>query len=153
MEIKYRKAMKRKLTDKASYREHGKGGPEELWTEGGKLEKLFKDLIDKEFVEKWCYGYEQLKEHVKMYTPEWGEKITGIPADQIIETSILYATTKEALIDVGNGVEHSPSSSDAVRAIAILMAITGHLDRPGCNIFKKQSLTVTFSVCFTFLPL
>ena len=33
------------------------------------------------------------------------------------------------------GVEHTPSSNDAIRAVAILMAITGHLDRPGTNLF------------------
>jgi anaerobic selenocysteine-containing dehydrogenase len=32
-------------------------------------------------------------------------------------------------------VEHTPSSNDAIRAVAILMAITGHLDRPGANVF------------------
>ena len=93
------------------------------------------DLIDKDFVEKWCYGYEPFKEHVQQYTPQWGEKITGVPAKQIMEVARLYATTKRAGIDVGNGLEHSPSSSDAFRAIGIMMAITGHLDRSGCNLF------------------
>ena len=94
---------------------------------------ISENLIDEEFVEKWCYGFDELKEHVKKYTPEWGERITGVPKKQIIEISRLYATTKAALIDLGNGVEHSPTSSDAIRGVSILMAITGHLDRKGCN--------------------
>ncbi|MBO5657674.1 MAG: molybdopterin-dependent oxidoreductase [Agathobacter sp.] len=93
------------------------------------------DLIDHEFVEKWCYGFEPFKAHVQQYTPEWGEKVTGVPAQQIIDIARMYATEKCAAIDVGNGLEHSPSSSDAFRAIGIMMAITGHLDRPGCNLF------------------
>ena len=93
------------------------------------------DLIDKEFVEKWCYGYDKLVEHVKQYSPEWAQKITGVPAGQIIEMARTYATTPKAAIDVGNGLEHATSACDAVRAIAMLMAITGHLDRPGCNLF------------------
>ena len=96
------------------------------------------ELIDKPFVEKWCFGYENLKEHIQKYPPEWGEKISGVPASRIIEVARLYATTKAAAIEVGNGVEHSPSSNDAVRAISILMAITGHLDRPGCNLFPQM---------------
>jgi len=93
------------------------------------------DLIDKPFVEKWCYGYDQLKDHVQKYSPSWAEQVTGIPAKQITEVARLYATTKRAAIDVGNGVEHAPSCSDTIRAMAILIAITGHLDRPGGNLF------------------
>lgn len=93
------------------------------------------DLIDHDFVDQWCYGFEELKKHVQQYPPEWGEKITGVPAGQIEELARRYATTKAAGIDLGNGVEHTPSSSDAIRAVASLMAVTGHLDRPGCNVF------------------
>jgi anaerobic selenocysteine-containing dehydrogenase len=93
------------------------------------------DLIDKPFVEKWCYGFDRLLDHIQQYPPEWAEKITGVPAEQIREVARLYATTKKAAIDLGNGVEHAPSSSDAIRAVAILIAITGHLDRQGGNLF------------------
>jgi anaerobic selenocysteine-containing dehydrogenase len=98
-----------------------------------------KDLIDKDFVEKWCYGYDKLKAHVQKYPPEWAEKITGVPAKQIIDVATRFATTKRAGIDLGNGVEHTPSSNDAIRAVAILASITGHLDRPGGNVFGGAS--------------
>ena len=51
----------------------------------------------------------------------------------------LYATTKPAAIDLGNGLEHAPSASDARRSIAILIAITGNFDRPGGNIVPVGS--------------
>ena len=92
------------------------------------------NLIDTDFVNTWCSGYDKLREHIQQYPPAWGETITGVPADQIAQVARLYATTKKAVIDLGNGVEHAPSSNDAIRAVAILMAITGHLDRPGCNL-------------------
>jgi anaerobic selenocysteine-containing dehydrogenase len=97
------------------------------------------NLIDNEFVEKWCYGYDQLKDHVQKYPPTWAEKITGIPSEQITEIARTYATAKQAGIDLGNGVEHTPSSNDAIRAVVILIAITGHLDRPGGNLFLAPS--------------
>jgi anaerobic selenocysteine-containing dehydrogenase len=96
---------------------------------------IAQDLIDHAFVEKWCYGFKRLKAHVRQYSPQWAESISGVPAEQIKTVARLYATTARAAIDLGNGVEHCPSSSDAIRAVAILMAITGHLDRPGANIF------------------
>lgn len=93
------------------------------------------DLIDKAFVDEWCFGYEQLKEHIQKYPPEWAEKISGVPAKQMKEVARLYATTPRACICVGNGLEHASSSSDAIRAICILISITGHLDREGGNVF------------------
>ncbi|MFH1489301.1 MAG: molybdopterin-dependent oxidoreductase [Pseudomonadota bacterium] len=92
------------------------------------------NLYDAAFVSRWCYGFDELKDHVQKYTPKWAEPITGLPADQIIAVAREYATTKRAAIDHGNGLEHAPSANDAIRAIAMLIAITGHLDRPGGNI-------------------
>jgi anaerobic selenocysteine-containing dehydrogenase len=97
------------------------------------------NLIDKAFVEQWCYGYDQLKDHVQKYSPLWAEKITGVPSNRIAEIARLFATTKRAGIDLGNGVEHVPSSNDAIRAVAILISITGHLNRPGGNVFGAAS--------------
>jgi anaerobic selenocysteine-containing dehydrogenase len=91
-------------------------------------------LYDKEFVEKWTYGFDKLVPHVQKYTPEWAERISGVPAAQIREVARLYATTKRASVETGNGFEHAPSCNDAVRAVAILIAITGHLDRKGGNL-------------------
>lgn len=101
------------------------------------------DLIDHDFVRQWCYGYEELKRHIQQFPPSWGESISGVPARQIEDLARQYATTPKAAIDVGNGVEHTPSSSDAIRAIAMLIAITGHLDRPGCNLLRKGPMTPT----------
>ena len=39
-------------------------------------------------------------------------------------------------------MEHAPSASDAIRAVAILMAVTGHLDRPGCNLLGPPGGTM-----------
>ena len=96
-------------------------------------------LYDAAFVDKWTYGFDQLKEHVQKYTPEWAEKITGVTATQIKEVARMYATTPKASIDSGNGPEHCPSANDAFRTIAALMAITGHLDKPGTNVWGAGS--------------
>lgn len=95
------------------------------------------DLIDHVFVTQWCEGFEELQQHVRRFTPQWAESICGVTSDQIEMLARLYANTPKATIDVGNGLEHAPSSSDAIRAVASLIAITGHLDRPGSNLFSS----------------
>jgi len=88
-------------------------------------------LYDAKFVKQWTYGFPELEQHVRKFTPEWAEPITGVKADQIRSVARLYATTKPACIEDGNGLEHAPSCNDTIRSLAILRAITGNLDRPG----------------------
>jgi anaerobic selenocysteine-containing dehydrogenase len=96
---------------------------------------IHEKLYDAPFVAQWTYGFDKLEKHIVQYPPQWAAPITGIPADQITALARTYATTKPACIDHGNGLEHAPSSNNAVRSIAILMAITGNLDKPGGDIF------------------
>ena len=92
------------------------------------------DLYDKGFVDKWCSGFDALKEHIQKYTPEWAENITKVPKGKIIELARLYATTKRACIRFTESPEKADLQAFSV-SLAILIAITGHLDRPGGNVW------------------
>jgi anaerobic selenocysteine-containing dehydrogenase len=92
------------------------------------------DLIDHEFVKDYTFGYESLVEHIKQFSPEWAESITGIDADEIRDVAKTYAMTKPASIQWGNGVDMNNCALHTARAILILRAITGNLDRPGGDV-------------------
>jgi len=94
------------------------------------------DLVDHRFIREWCFGFEELAAHVRRYTPAWAESVTGVPAAQLESVAREYAACPRAAIDTGNGLEHAPSAGDAIRAVAMLMAVTGHLDRPGTNLLR-----------------
>jgi anaerobic selenocysteine-containing dehydrogenase len=96
-------------------------------------------LYDADFVSKWCYGFEKLVPHIQKYTPEWAEPITGLPAHQIKEVARLYGMAKSACICVGNAFDQTVDSNNAVRAVAILIAISGNFDRAGGNIVPTGS--------------
>jgi anaerobic selenocysteine-containing dehydrogenase len=95
-------------------------------------------LYDAEFISRWCYGFDKLVPHIQQYTPEWAGPITGLPVDQIRQVARLYGTTKSACIYAGNAFDQTVDSNNAVRALAILIAISGHLDRPGGNIVPSK---------------
>ena len=40
-------------------------------------------LYDAAFVREWTIGFEQLRDHVRQYTPEWAAGVTGLPAEHI----------------------------------------------------------------------
>jgi len=96
---------------------------------------LTEELYDKEFVTNWTVGFDQLVDHVQEYTPEDVEKICGVSAQIIRDMARLYATTKPACISPRNALDEHTNASCAIRAIDILMAITGNLDIKGGNVF------------------
>ncbi|MFQ6062656.1 MAG: molybdopterin-dependent oxidoreductase, partial [Methanosarcinales archaeon] len=90
------------------------------------------NLYDKEFVEKWTVGFDQLKEKVNKYTPEKVAEITWIPKEKIIEAARTYATLKPAVLTWGLGIDkQGVNAIQAARARCILRAITGNLDEKG----------------------
>lgn len=91
------------------------------------------DLYDHDFVEKWCFGFDKLVPFIEQYTPEWAEGVTGVPAATIVDLAREYAGTPRACIHDGNNFALHTNVVQSVRAIAILRAITGHIDVEGGN--------------------
>ncbi|MFX1256055.1 MAG: molybdopterin-dependent oxidoreductase, partial [Promethearchaeota archaeon] len=99
------------------------------------------ELYDKTFIDHWCVGFDQLKEHIQIYDPEKVAKITWIPAKIIRKTARIYATYKPASIQWGNAIDHGINSFQSARAISILRAITGNLDIYGGDLQPLYPLT------------
>jgi formate dehydrogenase (coenzyme F420) alpha subunit len=90
------------------------------------------DLWDKEFVDEYTFGFDRLVEHVKEYTPEKAERISGVPASEISRVARLFANAEGACIL--EGVGHMNQVTNGLqnhRAFAILQSITGNIDVPG----------------------
>jgi len=88
-------------------------------------------LYDKEFVEKWTVGFDKLEQHVKQYTAEWAERITGVAAEDIKKIARMYATTKPGSLAAGMKLQQCPSGFHNSRSLMILEALTGNIDVPG----------------------
>lgn len=99
---------------------------------------ISENLYDKEYVEKHTVGFEELKEHVKSYTPEYAEGITGVPAETILEVARIFGSTRPASLDRREGVIHHTNSTHTNRAMAILLAITGNADVKGGLLFNPS---------------
>lgn len=91
-------------------------------------------LYDKEFVEQFTHGFEDLAGHVRQYSPEKVAEITWVPADLIRRAARLYAEAKPGALQWGNAIEHDIHAFDAARSLVCLMAICGNLETPGGNI-------------------
>ncbi|MBW2609298.1 MAG: molybdopterin-dependent oxidoreductase [Deltaproteobacteria bacterium] len=89
------------------------------------------ELHDKDFVEKWTIGFEELKVHVQQYSSEKVSEITWVPEDTVKEVARLYANIKPASIYSGNAIDNNVNSFQTARALGILRAITGNIGVPG----------------------
>jgi anaerobic selenocysteine-containing dehydrogenase len=96
-------------------------------------------LYHEEFVEKWCTGFESLKERVKDYVPSKVAEITWIPEETIIEAARMFATTKPACLHtrLGSGSQHI-NATHTSQAITILMALISCIDVPGGNLLGDR---------------
>ncbi|MFH1031844.1 MAG: molybdopterin-dependent oxidoreductase [Chloroflexota bacterium] len=89
-------------------------------------------LYDEDFVNKWTYGFDQLKQRAAEYTPEKVAEITWVPADKIRAAARIYATNKPATM--GGGVAPDEIGLNGIRvehAKICLRAITGNLSVDG----------------------
>lgn len=102
------------------------------------------DLVDHEFVDAWCYGFDELAAHVAPYTPAYVEEICDVPAADIVQAARWFAgphpqAYPSALIS-GRGIDQvGRSVAPTHRAICCLRAITGNVDRPGTCVLAEES--------------
>jgi anaerobic selenocysteine-containing dehydrogenase len=99
-------------------------------------------IYDKEFVEKWCYGFDKLAERAREYPPEKTADITWVPAEKIREAARLYALNKPAVSHSGMGIEELAHNIETLHARFILPAITGNIDVWGGDVLYIHHPTV-----------
>ncbi|MGC2614357.1 MAG: molybdopterin-dependent oxidoreductase [Terracidiphilus sp.] len=86
---------------------------------------LREGLEDRAYIAEMTHGFDRLAERVREYTPERVATWTGMTAGEIEQLAREYATTRPAALRMNYGVQRSENGGTAVRAIAMLPAITG----------------------------
>jgi thiosulfate reductase/polysulfide reductase chain A len=90
------------------------------------------NLYDREFVEKWTSGFDQLQSHLGKYSLKELAGLCWIPEEKLHAAARMYAGTKPSTITWGLGIDlQGINAMQAVRARCILRAITGNLDIAG----------------------
>ncbi len=97
------------------------------------------ELYDKEYVEKYTYGFDLLKNHVKSFTPEWAYTKTDIEPEIIRRTAREMAGAAPAvIIHPGRHTVWYGDDTQRTRAIAILNALLGSYGRKGGFYFPEK---------------
>lgn len=89
------------------------------------------DLYDHDFVDKWCYGFDELAQRVAEYPVDKVSEITWVPSEKIIAAARLLATSKPAALHWGVAFDQTKEAIPAAVAAMNLFEITGNIDVPG----------------------
>jgi anaerobic selenocysteine-containing dehydrogenase len=93
---------------------------------------------DREFVERWTVGFEDLRAAAAPYTTDKMSAITWLSQEQIYESARWYATIKPAVITWGFGLDkQGVNATQAARARCLLRALSGNLDVPGGELLGR----------------
>jgi formate dehydrogenase alpha subunit len=84
-------------------------------------------LWDVEFVAKNVRGLEALKNSVKLFSPHYVERMTGITLKELEETLRLWIGAEKAYIVYGNGVTQGKNSSATLLSLLNFALLTGKL--------------------------
>lgn len=89
-------------------------------------------LYDREYIENYAVGFEQLSAHVQAYSPEWAYPRTGIEPELIRRTARVMAGSRPAsLVHPGRHVTWYGNDTQRSRAIGMLNALLGSWGRQG----------------------
>ena len=102
-------------------------GSDVAWINGLMNVIINEDLYDKKFVEERTEKFDELKKMVSKFTPDFVATITGISAQDIIETARMYANAKVAAILYCMGITQHISGTDNVKSLANLAMLCGNL--------------------------
>jgi len=100
------------------------------------------ELQDKEFIDYWCAYYDDLKEYVAQYTPEWASEVTGVPAEKIAAAARFYANAERGAIQWGLAFDTQNDSIQLCQTVSNLMSICGNIDKPGTNILVRNGFEI-----------
>lgn len=96
----------------------------------GMMHVLIRDaLIDRDYVEQYTLGFDQLKERVQKWTPQYTAEICGITPDEVEQLAHDYGTAAQqgdpVAIRINYGLQRVRGGGMAVRNICCLPALVG----------------------------
>ena len=98
-------------------------------------------LQNEEFIREKTEGFDAWKKSIETFTPDYAEKITGVPKEDIIRAARLYGSSRKAGVFYTMGITQHACGTDNVAALANLVSLTGNIGREftGINPLRGQN--------------
>ncbi|KMW60487.1 tungsten-containing formate dehydrogenase alpha subunit [Candidatus Rhodobacter oscarellae] len=92
------------------------------------------ELYDTQYIQAFTEGWDEMKAHLKGFSPEKMEPHCGIPAETLRAVARDFATAQAGMIFWGMGVSQHIHGTDNSRCLISLALMTGHVGRPGAGL-------------------
>jgi anaerobic selenocysteine-containing dehydrogenase len=102
------------------------------------------DLYDHDFVDKWCFGFDEMVEGLAKYDVDKLAEIAWVPAEKLKAAARLYASGNNSAVQYGLALDMQRHGVSAVRAGINMMAVCGNIDVPGGQFFAPDPGDVVF---------
>lgn len=100
---------------------------------------LKEGYADRAYLAKYTDFSAEVEAHYASRTPEWAEKICGVPAQEIVDFARLYGRTRNAFMRVGYGFSRSRNGAAQLHAATCLPALTGAWQHKGGGALYSNS--------------
>jgi formate dehydrogenase alpha subunit len=91
-------------------------------------------LVNESFVRERTEKYEAFAKAMEDFTPDLAERISGVPAENIVLAARMYATAKNGAIYWALGIPESTHGTENAMALIHLALLTGHIGRKGTGL-------------------
>jgi formate dehydrogenase alpha subunit len=95
---------------------------------------LEEGLEDKEFIKKRTEEFSEFKKSLKTFTAEFGEQVTGVPAEDIRKAARIFGSAKNAGIYYAMGITQHSMGTNNVHAVGNLAMLTGNVGKRGAGV-------------------
>ncbi|WP_298360758.1 formate dehydrogenase subunit alpha [uncultured Litoreibacter sp.] len=92
------------------------------------------ELYDKQYIAGFTENWDEMKAHLKGFSPEKMSKICGIEPDVLRDVARVWAGAKAGMIFWGMGVSQHIHGTDNSRCLISLALMCGHVGRPGAGL-------------------
>ncbi|MCY4497097.1 MAG: molybdopterin-dependent oxidoreductase, partial [Rhodospirillaceae bacterium] len=91
-------------------------------------------LYDENYIAGFTDGFDELKEHLKAFSPEAMAPICGIDPDTIRTVAEIIGNARSVMIFWGMGISQHVHGTDNARCLISLALMTGQVGRPGTGL-------------------
>jgi formate dehydrogenase alpha subunit len=95
---------------------------------------LEEGLVNTAFVAERTEGFEEFRESMRKFTPEYAEMISGVDRRLIVEAARMYATAQNGSIFWGMGISQLSHGTASALGLIHLALLTGHIGRLGTGL-------------------
>ena len=92
------------------------------------------ELYDENYIAGFTDGFDELKEHLKAFSPETMAPICGIDPDMIRTVAKIIGNARSVMIFWGMGISQHVHGTDNARCLISLALMTGQVGRPGTGL-------------------